>query len=167
MQLILLACRKFLGNQQQQWQNLSMDRWLLAEPPACQWLATPLISLVFQGEQEEHCQLLRLVLLVATCQGQHTVCSTYRESWTGGGCRSPTVIQDMPYSAGWQPSKCHTAKCLGALLRGHPIVSHKSSEDNRESKTLRLCSIPLNTIPPKAFGNQAEHVSNENVTLEH
>lgn len=166
MQFVLRALWELAGHQQQQWQKVSTDRWLSAEPPACQWLATPLISLVFQGEREDHCQLPCLVLLVATCQGQHMVHSTYRESWTGDGCRSPTAIQGMPYSAGWQQSKCHTAMCLGALLRGHPIVSQKSSEDIRESKILRLCSVLLNTLPPKAFGNQAAHASNENVTLE-
>lgn len=42
----------------------------------------------------------------------------------------------------------------------------ESSEDIRESKILRLCSVLLNTVPPKALGNQAAHASNENVTLE-
>lgn len=147
------------GHQQQQWQKVSVDRWFSAEPPACQWLATPLVSVVFQGERAEHCQLLSLVLLVATCQGQHMV-----HSWRGDGCRSSTAIQGMPDSAGWHHLKCHTTKCLGVLLRGHPIGCPKSGEDIRESKILRLCSALLNAISSKAFGNQAARVSNENMT---
>jgi len=75
-------------------------------------------------------------------------------------------MQDMPYSAGWQQSKCHTAKCLEVLLRGLPIVSQKSSEDIRKLKILRLCSVLLNTMPPKAFGNQAACVSNKKMKVE-
>lgn len=52
------------------------------------------------------------------------------------------------------------------LLRGHPIVSQKSSEDVRESKILRLFSVLLNTVPSKAFGNHVACVSNEDVMLE-
>lgn len=52
------------------------------------------------------------------------------------------------------------------LLRGHPIVSQKNSEDISESKILRLFSVLLNTIPSKACGNQVAHVSNETRTLE-
>lgn len=77
----------------------------------------------------------------------------------------PTEIQGMTYSDIWQQLKCHTAKCLGALLRGHVIVGQKSSKDIRESKILRLCSVLFNTITPKAFGNPAAQVSNENMTL--
>lgn len=114
------------GHQQRPRQKVSMDRWLLAEPPACQWLATPLISVVFQGERAEHCQLLHLVLLVATCQGQHMVHTTYRESWRGDGCRSPTVIQGMPDSASWYQPKCHTSK----VSRSNPERTPHSQPEN-------------------------------------
>lgn len=77
----------------------------------------------------------------------------------------PTEIQGMPYSDVWQQLKCHIAKCLGVLLRGHSIVSQKSSEDIRESKVLRLCSVLFNTNTPKGFGNPGACVSNENMTL--
>lgn len=130
------------GHQQWQWQKVSMNRWLLAESPACQWLAT-LISGVSQEEWAEHCQLLCSALLAATCQGTHMVHTTYRESWIGDSCGSPTVIQGMPDSAGSCQLKCHRAKCLGALPRGHPTVSLKIDEGIREMKITEavLCSM--------------------------
>lgn len=154
------------GCQQQQWQRVSVDRWLLAEPPACQWLATPLISMVYQGEQGEHCQLLCLILLVATCPrttyGPQYLQRELDRRWL----QVPHFDSGHVLFAGWQQLKCHTAKHLGALLRGHPTVSQKNSEDIRELKTLRLFSVLLNTIPSKAFGNKVANVSNENMTLE-
>lgn len=151
----------FAGHQQWQWQKVSTNRWLLAESPACQWLTT-LISGVSQGKWAEQCQLLCSALLAATCQGTHMVHTTYRESWIGDGCGSPTVIQGMPDSAGWCQLKCHRAKYLGAFLRGHPTISQKIAEGIRELKVLRLCS---NITPLKVFGNQVLCVSNENDTL--
>lgn len=69
--------------------------------------------------------------------------TTYRESWIGDSCGSPTVIQGMPDSAGSFQLKCHRAKYLGALLRGHPTVSLKIAEGIREMKITEavLCSM--------------------------
>lgn len=74
-----------------------------------------------------------------TCQGQHMVHGTYRESWTGDGCRSPTVIQGMSGSAGWHQPKCHTAKCVGVLLRGDLIAKKQGRHQGIKNTEPVLC----------------------------
>lgn len=88
-----------------------------------------------------------------TCQEQHMVLGACREPWTGGGCRSPTATPALSGPAGWHQLKHHTAKWSAPKRASHRQPKRQWSHQG--IKTLRLCSVLLNTTLPKPFGSQA------------